>query len=221
MGNIELFEEYIAGSLNPDQKASFEKKLKEDKDFAADFKIFLFTVDGVIKEARQDNADFGNAMKNISRDELLNIIGRRRVPKIFRFGYLKERALWASGVAALFIILFVSVFFTFQMGNRNIDNLVADYYYLPASKGPDEYVDISRMSEGEIKEYISILISEYEQCPPDDIQACQETGLRIAIAYIKIHDRKEARIWLEKLIDRFWDDKPFVEQCQSILDQIN
>ena len=221
MENIQLFEEYITGSLNPEDKAAFENRLKTDKAFESDYKIYLFTVDGIIKEAEQDNADFENAMKHISKDELLDIIGRRKAPKIFRLGYLRERAAWASGIAALFIICFVCIFFTWQVGNRNIDNMIVDYYYFPETKGEEEYIDINEMSNNEIKEYIPILISAYEECPSDDIQACEDSGLRVALAYIKIHDRKEARIWLENLMERFRDDEPFVGQCQKILDQID
>lgn len=221
MEDIQLFDDYITGSLKPEEKAVFEKRLKTDKAFVSDFKIYLFTVNGVIKEAEQDNADFENAMKHISKDELLKIIGRRKAPKFLRLGYLRERVAWASGIAALFIVCFVSIFFTWQVGNRNIDNMVVDYYYLPATKGGEEYIDINEMSKNEIKEYIPILISEYKACPSNDIQACEDAGLRVALAYLKIHDRKQAGIWLEELIERFWDDEPFVAQCQKILDQID
>lgn len=219
MENIRLFEDYIAGSLDPEQREDFEKRLKEDAAFAYDFKVYLFTVDGIIKEARQDNADFTIAMKHISKDELLKIIGKKKSPNIFRYGYLRERVAWAAGIAALFIVCFVSIFFTWQEGNRNIDNLIVDHYYVGESRG-SEYIDINEMSEKEIKEYIPIFISEYKGVPSDDVQASQEAGMRVALAYLKIHDRKECRKWLQYLIQRFWDDEAFVAQCQKILDQI-
>ena len=221
MENIQLFEEYITGSLNPEQKLKFETRIKTDKDFASDFKIYLFTVNGIIQEAQQDNADFENAMRHISKDDLLNIIDRRKAPKIFRLGYLRERAAWASGIAALFIVCFACIFFTWQVGNHNIDDMIVRYNYYAETKDGNEYVDVNEMSKKEIKEYLPILISQYENCPSDDIQACQDAGMRVALAYLKIHDRKEARKWLQALIQRFWDDEPFVNQCQQILDQIN
>lgn len=221
MENIQLFEEYIAGSLNPDEKAAFEKRLETDKALKSDFKIYLFTVNGIIKEAEQDNADFENAMKHISKDELLKIIGRRKTPKIFRLGYLRERAAWASGLAALFIVCFVCIYFTWQVGNRNIDDMVVSYNYYAETKDGNEYIDINEMSKKEIKEYLPVLISQYKNCPPDDIQACQDAGMRVALAYLKLHDREESRKWLQELIQRFWDYEPFVNQCQKILDQID
>lgn len=221
MENIQLFEDYITGSLNPDQKIDFEKRLEEDKAFASDFKIYLFSVDGIIKEAQQENAEFEIAMKHLSKDELLRIIGRRKAPKILRLGYLRERAMWAAGIAALFIVCFVCIFLTWQVGNHNIDNLVVEYYYYPETKGGDEYIDINTMTISEVREYLPELISQYEKSPNDDIQACEDAGMRVVLAYIKIHDRKKAEMWLEKLIERFWDDQLFVAQCQNILDKID
>ena len=220
MENIQLFEEYIAGSLSPEERTEFEKKLKSDKAFASDFKIYLFTVDGIIREAQQDNADFTNAMKHISKEELLKIIGKRKAPKIFNFGYLRGQAAWITGVAAMFIVCFVCIFFTWQIGNHNIDDMIAGYYYFPETKGGEEYIDINEMSKKEVKEYLPTLISQYEECPSDDIQSCEDAGMRVALAYIKIHDRKQAVIWLGNLMERFWDDEPFVAQCQKILYQI-
>ena len=115
MENIEIFEQYLSGTLSPEETKNFESKLKTDKDFASDFKIYLFTVKGIVQETEQENADFANAMKHLSKDDLLRVIGRRKVPKIFRFGYLRERTAWAAGFAALFIFAVFTVFVTWQM----------------------------------------------------------------------------------------------------------
>ena len=45
-------------------------------------KIYLFTVDGVCREAHQDNLDFGLAMKSLSKDKLKEIIGKQDVASI-------------------------------------------------------------------------------------------------------------------------------------------
>lgn len=221
MENIQLFEDYMSGNLTPEQREDFEKRLKEDKKLASDFKIYLFTVDGIIRDNQQDNTDFGVAMKNISKDELLEIIGRRKTPRVFLSGFVRERLAWACGVAALFIVFFICIFFTWDIGNRNIDDMLVAYNYLPESRDGEESYDINEMSKTAIKEYLPILISEYENCPVEDIQACEDAGMRVALAYLKIHDRKQARIWLHNLIQRFEDDEAFVAQCQKILDQID
>ena len=105
-------------------------------------------------------------------------------------------------------------------GNRNVDNMLVSYYYFPETKDGQEHLDINMMSVSEVKEFLPVLISDYEHCSADDIQACEDAGMRVALAYLKIHNRKMARQWLVNLMERFADDAPFVAQCQRILDQI-
>ena len=99
--------------------------------------------------------------------------------------------------------------------------MVVKYNYYADARDGNESVDINSMSKKEIKEYLPVLISQYENCPATDVQECQDAGMRIALAYLKLHDRKAARKWLKDLIQRFWDDKPFVAQCEQILDEID
>lgn len=221
MENIELFDQYISGSLSPEQQKEFDARLKSDKRFASDFKIYLFTVKGIIQEADQDNTDFGNAMKHLSKDKLLEIIGRRKKPGIFRFGYVRERLAWASGIAALFIVFFVSIYFTWKVGNDNVDDMLVNYYYLAESKNGVEYKDVSHMSKEEVKDLLPKLITAYENAPEDDLQAQEDAGMRVALAYLKLHDRKMARQWLNTLIEKYWDDQLFLAQCQNILEEID
>ena len=65
MERIELFDKYISNQLSDSEKADFEARLNSDEKFASDFKVYLLTVDGICKEAQQDNLDFGIAMKSI------------------------------------------------------------------------------------------------------------------------------------------------------------
>ena len=92
--NIELFDRYVDDRLSIEEKKSFDKRLRSDKNFAMDFRIYLFTLKGVCQEAEQDNIEFGHAMKNISKEELLSIIGRSSKPRIMRLNYLRERMAW-------------------------------------------------------------------------------------------------------------------------------
>ena len=59
MERIELFDKYISNQLSDSEKADFEARLNSDEKFASDFKVYLLTVDGICKEAKQDNLDFG------------------------------------------------------------------------------------------------------------------------------------------------------------------
>lgn len=73
MENQELFDKYIHGELSPGEKVNFESKLKADKEFAKEFKTFLLVVQGIQKEEQQDCADFGAAMKKLSKGQLHEI----------------------------------------------------------------------------------------------------------------------------------------------------
>ena len=81
MENQELFDKYINGELSPAEKANFESKLKADKEFANEFKTFLLVVQSIQKEEQQDCADFGAAMKKLSKEQLQEIVGAKTIPK--------------------------------------------------------------------------------------------------------------------------------------------
>ena len=66
MERIDLYDKYINNLLPEIERGDFEARLEFDNDFASDFKVYLFTIDGICREAHQDNLDFGLAMKNLS-----------------------------------------------------------------------------------------------------------------------------------------------------------
>ena len=78
MERIELFDKYIKNQLSKEERDEFDVRLKSDQEFASDFKMFLFTVDGVCREAEQDNLDFGVAMKGLYQFQLDEIIGKHQ-----------------------------------------------------------------------------------------------------------------------------------------------
>ena len=75
MERIELFDRYINNQLSEKEREEFNALLKSDEDFASDFNVYLFTVDGICREVQQDNIDFGVAMKKLSQEQLRSIIG--------------------------------------------------------------------------------------------------------------------------------------------------
>ena len=77
MERIDLFDRYIKNQLSVKELSDFNETLKSDKDFAEEFKIYLLCVDGIIKEAQQDDIEFGHAMKAISKAELMKIVGKK------------------------------------------------------------------------------------------------------------------------------------------------
>ena len=120
--NIELFDKYIDDKLTADEKKSFGERLRSDKEFALDFRVYLFTLKGLIQEAEQDNMEFGIAMKKISNEELLQIIGRTSKPRVLRLNYIRERLAWVASIAA---ILIIGIFSVYNI-NRNAMNRLDD-----------------------------------------------------------------------------------------------
>lgn len=209
--NIELFDQYIDDKLNADERLAFERRLRSDKSFATDFRVYLFTLKGICQEAEQDNIEFGHAMKQISKKELLRIIGRSSRPKVIRLGYLRERMAWVASIAAILVIGIFTVMNVRQSGMNRLDDTIVAYNYIPDSgRGPKSIT----------AKDIPPLEKAYLNAPLDNIQLQQEAGMRLAMAYLKIHDRKKAKEILTELASRFADDVEFAAQCNKILDQL-
>ena len=209
--NIELFDRYIDEELNADERLKFERRVRSDKSFATDFRIYLFTLRGIFQEAEQDNIDFGQAMKNISKKDLLRVIGRSSRPRMLRLHYLRERMAFAAPIAAILIIGIFTVMNVRQSGMNRLDETIVAYNYIPDSgRGPESIT----------AKDIPSLEKAYLSAPSDDIQLQEEAGMRLAMAYLKIHDRKRAKELLAELSSRFAEDKEFSAQCNKILDQL-
>lgn len=206
--NQELFDRYIDDTLSAEDKLSFENRLASDKEFLSEFRLYLLILKGICQEAEQDNADFGHAMKNISEAELRRIIGRRSQPRILRNNTLRERLAWVASIAAILVIGFFAVFNVRQSGMDRLDYTIVAYNYMP---------DHNRGWEDITSEDIPSLEKAYLTAPADDAQAVQLAGMRLSMAYLKIHDRKKAKELLTELSARFADDEEFVAQCQKIL----
>lgn len=80
MERINLFDRYINGELSEEENRTFKERLESDDDFVLDFRIYSLSIVGICKEAEQDNADFGSALKRITKEQLFDIIGRKEKP---------------------------------------------------------------------------------------------------------------------------------------------
>ncbi len=209
--NIELYERYINNQLSPTEIEEFNARLKSDKSFATDFRIFLFTIKGICQEEEQNNAEFGHAMKDISEEDLLQIIGRKKEHSHLAFTRLKERIAWVTSIAAILVVGLFAVINMHKADTNRVDNLIVAYNYIPESNRGWETVTAND---------IPSLIKAYHSAPDDDVQAQQDAGMRLAMAYLKIHDRKNARKILTELSQRFADDEDFAAQCHNILEQL-
>lgn len=219
--SIDLFDRFLSDSLSAEEKLTFEHRLKNDADFHLDLKIYLMVVRGICQEAEQDNFEFGHAMKELSKTELLKIIGRSEKPRVLRLAYLREHVAWVASVAAILVIGITAIFYIQRTANYEIDNTVFTYNYVPSTdRVSGTTIDISQYDNKALKVILPKLKRQYAEAPADDIQAQQDAGLRIAMVYLKLHDRKMARKTLNELKDRFGDDAIFVAQCDLILSQI-
>lgn len=221
MERIELYDRYINHQLSKDECKEFDARLESDKDFASDFKVYLFTVNGICREVHQDNIDFGVALKNLSKEQLRNIIGAKAEnpdkPKILRF----KPWMWqVASVAAIFVIVF-GMFFNIEKNARyEVDNAI----YTCADITPDlvraggKPIDITSMAQDELKTKLSELESLYQSASTNDEIA--DTGYALAMAYLRLHDRDRAKSVLNQLVARFEDNSDYaddVNKWKSIL----
>lgn len=236
---MELFDRYIDGELSGEEKREFEEKLKTDREMARDFRIYLFTLDGVCREAEQEDIDFGMAMKNIGSDDFLRAIGRGKkvnplpstpaedlgitdipaegVENRWRSRIRSLRIGWSVSIAAMFVVGLFSLYDVWQSGRNRVDDLIVAYNYIPDfDRGEADRKAYSTSGE---KDMIA-LEKAYREAPDDDIQAQEDAGMRLAMAYLEKHDRGKAREILGEMQERFADDASFTARCRKILGQL-
>lgn len=228
MERIELFDNYINNQLSDAQRSEFDAKLKSDEDFASEFKVYLMTVDGICREAHQDNMDFGVAMKKLTKEQLREIIGPRHEemrgvaasmpevvaakPKVFHF----MPWMWqAASIAAVVVIAFVAVFRVEQ----NARNSVYDTIYACASINDDYYrgantsINLDGMSDRELENLIPTLKSHYQSSESESVQA--DNGYILALVYLKLHDANSAKEILSSLINKHKDDIEYADDIKK------
>lgn len=218
MERIELFDKYIKNQLSPKERNEFDARMESDQEFASDFKVYLLTVDGVCREARQDNLDFGMAIKGLSKEQLKEIIGNRRSTEIKaeRLSDSKSKAIrfkpwiWqAASVAAVIVIAFTIVFNIQKQSRYAVDNAI----YACADLNQDlvraggEPIDITLMSDDELKARTPELVTLYETATSTDDVAVN--GYALAMAYVRLHDRVKAKKVLTQLINKFDDNEEY------------
>ena len=76
------------------------------------------------------------------------------------------------------------------------------------------------LSDSELRNRLPLLEKDYCDADPDDIQGGEEAGMRLAMAYLMLHDRSKARDVLKEMSVRYADDSEFAAQCQDILARI-
>lgn len=228
MERIELFDNYINNQLSDAQRSEFDAKLKADEEFASDFKTYLFTVDGICREAHQDNLDFGLAMKSLSKEKLKEIIGKQDValstaasadseteevkPRVVR---LRPWMWQAASIVAVIVIAFTVVYKVEQNSRNNVYDAIyacADVNYDLARSGGKK-IDITTLSDDELKAKLTELVSIYNSSHSDDDVA--DNGTALAMSYIRLHDADKAKEVLNGLISRFKNNEEYADYVKK------
>ena len=228
MERIELFDNYINNQLSDAQRSEFDARLESDEEFASDFKVYLLTVNGICREAHQDNLDFGMAMKSLSKEKLKEIVGMRNLEspevssngksvKILRF----KPWMWqVASIAAVVVIAFTVVFNIEKNARYSVDNAIYACAEISTDLTRDgsEILDIQSMTDEELTNKLPLLVANYNSAQSyDDIA---DNGFALAMAYLRLHDRENAKEILQKLISQFEDNSEYsgyVSKWQSIL----
>ena len=235
MERIDLYDKYINDQLSEKERADFDARLESDENFASDFKVYLFTVDGICREAHQDNLDFGLAMKGLSKERLNEIIGKKNAGSMIAASIAKSPEIektkirrikpwmWqAASIAAVVVIAF-AVVLHIEKNARNsvdsiekearysIDNAIYTFAYISPdlARGGGEPIDIKSMNDDELKAKLPELIALYESTSNTDDVAVN--GYALAMAYLRLHDRDNAKVILEQLVSRFDGDEGYAD----------
>lgn len=107
-----------------------------------------------------------------------------------------------------------------------VDDMIVEANYIPdISRGTDR--DGPRIQYAEAPDWIpsgediKYFEREYYAVTASDIQAGEDAGMRLAMVYLKVHDRDKAKAILTELSKRFADDTEFAAQCRKILEQLD
>lgn len=229
MKNQDLFDKYIKGTLSAAEKTEFENQLKNDKTLSTEFKTYLFIVKGIQKEEQQDCADFGAAMKKLTKEQLQDIVGVKAKPKqkkALKFSPWLWSSMSAAAVIAIVVMISFNLINQSQLDLNNAQhmayNIIAEHNFIDGGyRGGSNLVieDFSSISNEELKTKLPDYELAYQQAQNDlDVQ---ETGLNLAMIYLKLHDKDRTLKILQEMSVKYKDSNPeFAQQCQNIISQI-
>ena len=176
-------------------------------------------VKGIIIEEKDKEAELDNAFKKLSKDDLRKIVGPKK--HIAKTSNSKAKvvymASWVASVAAVVVIAFSLTFNIQRSARNNVDDIMFDCYYSPVSRGGEDIVDLSKASEVEIKKQLPKMEKVYSKAT--DEQEISSYGINLAMVYLKIHDRDNARRVLLHVKKRC-TDTDVKNLCDKLLKQI-
>lgn len=124
-------------------------------------------------------------------------------------------------MAAMLVIAFSISFNIQKEADIKNDNLIVEYNaILTSDRAGGDFLDLVNMEEKDIKAILPILSDEYYNIPTDDVQSKQIAGINLAMAYLKIHNRKMTIQVLQQLKSLYSEDMELAAQCEKIIHQL-
>lgn len=182
----------------------------------------------IYKEAEEENIEIGHALKVISDQGLKKILNGDRKKRSFN-RLLWERIGWSIAVAAL---IAVAITVPISVENSSKDK-ICDMVYAYNSSQIEELLshssrsagenipDITGLSDEKLKEIMPKLQDDFLNS--DNPQDVAFRGKILALSYIRLHKRKEAKETLEAMINKLSFDEDYettVKECRELLEQI-
>lgn len=139
-------------------------------------------------------------------------------PNYFR----RTNIVWTVAVLVIIFVFIFSMFHLQQRGEDRLDDTIVNYNFVPSpDNGLRETYDLVNSTSEEVGAMIPQLEMQYENAVVNsEPYLAQQDGMRLALAYIKVHDRNQASRLLENLIKTYPYDTDFVSRCQKILNDI-
>ena len=153
-------------------------------------------------------------MRNLESPE---VSSNGKSVKILRF----KPWMWqVASIAAVVVIAFTVVFNIEKNARYSVDNAIYACAEISTDLTRDgsEILDIQSMTDEELTNKLPLLVANYNSAQSyDDIA---DNGFALAMAYLRLHDRENAKEILQKLVSQFEDNSEYsgyVSKWQSIL----
>jgi hypothetical protein len=255
----EVFDRHINKQLSIQEEQELRLNLIANTPQAAEYKAYAFTVAGICREAEQDNIEFGAAMKKLTREQLQEIIGHRKVldvdfpspfGRVYGFAdasadervsacqripkephdfeipdeFKPKRAkfkpwMWqVAAVAALVVVVLIAIFQIEKHSQYKVDDAVYAFAGEYVWQSDAKQIDINSLSDNELNDILPNLETLYRSAKDESVIA--DNGYTLALTYLRLHDRDNARIVLTELVYRFdgkEDYKDYTTKCKNIL----
>lgn len=166
----------------------------KQKDF--DRIIDNLIINGLIKEAEQDNADFEAAMRNMSDEEFAEMTGTPA---------------------------FADDLVCYSNSNMCEQTEISELISYTSFQSPD---DIFELNESQLNAMLPKLISLFNNCieraaaRPIFSNELQDAGWKLAMAFLLLRRKIDARKVLSSLTDIF-KGTPFGSHCQTMLEMLS